>query len=208
MNIIKCPNGHFYDADNNAKCPHCAKREELAEEKKRSWFGFAERKKQRQAEEERPSTMGKWEDSSGSYPSKGNSDGDYIPEDRAIGFFSTSEESIVTEVVGWLVCIKGIYRGKSFELHYGANSVGRESVNDISLPREGLISARKHFIISYEDRERNFYILPGNSGEFVYIKEKPVLEMSIINDRSVIECGSCAFMLIAFCDEEMTWENL
>ena len=209
MNIIKCPKGHFYDADNFGRCPHCAKREEIEEDKKRSWFSFADRKKQKQNDEDAgPSTAGLWSASDDTTGSGSDSDGDFVPEVKAEGYYSEESSEIIEEVVGWLVCIRGIYKGKSFELHCGANSVGRGPENNIILPKESLLSLKKHFIISYEDRERNFYVLPGESGEFIYLKEKPVLAMTVINDRSVIECGSCAFMLVAFCDEELTWGNL
>ncbi|MBP3237798.1 MAG: FHA domain-containing protein [Lachnospiraceae bacterium] len=207
MNIIKCENGHFFDNDRFKDCPHCKKREELNSKNKKI-FSFEQRKKNKNdlPAADQISSVGTWEKSRNEN-SVSDSDGDFLPEDAGQAYYS-EEAGEIEEVVGWLVCIKGMYKGRSFELHCGRNGVGSGEMNEIPLTKEVQLASDRHFVISYEDRSRMFYIVPGNSGEFVYLNGVPVLEMTAVYEKNIIDLGSCAFMLVAFCDEELSWETI
>lgn len=75
----------------------------------------------------------------------------------------TSSESIVYPVVGWLVCVKGEEKGKSFNLRNGRNKIGRSELMDVKLLRETTVSRTVQASIIYDSKERVFSIVPGRA---------------------------------------------
>lgn len=110
-------------------------------------------------------------------------------------------------VVGWIVCIKGVYRGESFTLKNGRNFIGRSADMDISLSKDDSIADVKQATIIYEPRSREFILLPGDVNELCYINNKVVLAGRSMSAYDVLDIGNTSLLLIPCCGERFNWEN-
>ena len=63
----------------------------------------------------------------------------------------------VEPVVGWLVCIRGAYRGESFRLKSGRNFIGRAANMDIVLGADQSVSRLRHAAVVYDPRSRRIH---------------------------------------------------
>ena len=135
MNLTKCKNGHYYDADKYPNCPHCTggvnTDDDVTVNMEQTGTGFGNSQGISQ-------TVGFWEPSqSQSSPSPssvtlGPGNGPVslmqavnaaaaVPvnvqqeadEDKTVSYYGGTLET--EPVVGWLVCIEGKQLGKAFE---------------------------------------------------------------------------------------------
>jgi hypothetical protein len=111
-------------------------------------------------------------------------------------------------VVGWLVIVKGPGRGRSVNLGYGMNSVGREPDNRVPLPfGDALISRRKHAVITYDPRGRKFYIQQGESSNLTYVGDTPVLAPTLLEGGESISMGETELRFVPLCGAEFDWDS-
>lgn len=128
-------------------------------------------------------------------------------------------------VVGWLVIVGGVGKGTHRPIGYGQNSVGRgedarvklvygaaltlkegaTQVMNVGLEShyDGSIS-RKHFILSYDERSRKFYIQNSpDSTNMTYIKsggnDDPVLAPRELKPFDRIQAGKTELMFVPLC---------
>ena len=71
-----------------------------------------------------------------------------VNTDKTIGVIRTVADS--SPVVGWLVGLKGVYQGESFEIHQGKNHIGRALNMSIALVKEKTVSRDKHATIIFD----------------------------------------------------------
>ena len=115
-----------------------------------------------------------------------------------------SEES-VRPVCGWLVCVKGKKKGKSFEIVSGMNTVGRNEDCDVALPFDESISG--HNANFYGDTDGEQFALSYAKGKNPpKVNGKVVLQQVDINDGDVIRLGHSEFVFRAFCGASFRWE--
>ncbi len=132
---------------------------------------------------------------------------------KTVGIFSTATASgsddgaVVEPVVGWLVCIKGVHFGQSFNIAVGQNSIGRSEDNKISLKRDNTVSRNKHAIITYEPKKRDFYIQPGEGSGLSYVNGDYVTGFQKVKAFDVFEFGEGQYILATLCGENFTWED-
>ena len=77
-------------------------------------------------------------------------------------------------VVGWLACVEGPSRGKSYTIRGGINAIGRGDRMDITITGDRTISMENHAKISYSDRNNRFNLLPGDGRNIVYLNGEEV----------------------------------
>ena len=204
--IIKCENGHWYDANVNKSCPHCRRDSEKlsiclddVEEDDRT-ISIAE--VDLSLGEELGAIIG---DSINNripdFADAGNTeDGD---KTISFGFFGMME---LPPVTGWLVCMTGSEQGKDYRLHTGKNFVGRSTAMDVVLIDDKTISREKHCSVVYDPKGNVFYVSSEN-GNLTYVNnvmiESPVKLMS--GDQITI--GETKLIFISFCEEGRTWES-
>ena len=197
MKLRKCENGHFYDEEKYAFCPHCRK-----------------------------AGSGAQEDFTISMPSGIQIDDDaktepltdeIIPSlkkevqevqkeetNLTLGFYA--QKMGMEPVVGWLVCVEGEQKGRSFELHAGRNFIGRSPEMDIVLAGDIAVSRNKHAIIIYEARNKMFLAQAGESRELFYVNDEVVLSNVKINPYDAVLIGSTKLLFIPFCSDKFTWD--
>ena len=149
-----CPKGHFYDANRYSECPYCEGNSN--------------------------------EDSGGettmvcpnghTYDASRYSECPYCKmneghQDNETTVLEIPEKGIMP-VAGWLVCTSGRDKGKDFRLHFGANTVGRDSKRSVILKDPAV--SRVHFTISYDQIHHRYFISNDGGREFVYVNEIPL----------------------------------
>lgn len=188
MELVRCENGHFYDADRFSECPHC-----------------------------NPSTFGGQSGTIPLDPGDpGKSSEDEITEDNnaTVGFYDWDETDIVAHtqvrlnlggpVVGWVVATDGIHRGQDFPLKAGRNFIGRSKGMDIAL-EDKTISRERHAVIVFEPKSNTFLVMPGDAHELFYLNGEVVLSAQSIKAYDVISIGKTQLTFIPFCGENFSW---
>ena len=125
-------------------------------------------------------------------------------------FISTSGGETIFPVVGWLVCVKGIYFGKSFPLRGGVNRVSRSEDAEVSLPRDKSVSSHPVVRIAYDTKSDKFNALPGDSSSLCYINGEAMYDRMPLNGFEEIELGDSEqnkFIFIPLCGDNFSWSK-
>ena len=110
-------------------------------------------------------------------------------------------------VVGWLACVAGPSRGKSYTVRGGVNSIGRSERMDIVITGDLKISAENHAKISYSDKHNRFNLLPGEGRNIVYLNDEEVFTPMPLNAYDLIDFGETKLLFVPLCGETFTWED-
>ncbi len=110
---------------------------------------------------------------------------------------------------GWLVVLEGPGRGRSVEIGYGLNSVGRAAGQRIRLDfGDTHISRETHAHIVYDGRHRRFYVSHGDGENLTYLNGDLVLgEKRELKDRDEVQFGETKLMFVALCSEAFDWRS-
>ena len=112
-------------------------------------------------------------------------------------------------VTGWLVCICGEAKGKSYNIDSGLNYVGRRKDMDICIEGDISISRYRHAVVEYSEERKEFLLRLGESKEKIYItrdRQKRILEGTIkLEAYDVITLGRTELMFVPFCGDRFTW---
>ena len=112
-------------------------------------------------------------------------------------------------VTGWLVCICGEAKGKSYNIVSGLNYVGRRKDMDICIEGDISISRYRHAVVEYSEERKEFLLRLGESKEKIYItrdRQKRILEGTIkLEVYDVITLGRTELMFVPFCGDRFTW---
>lgn len=194
MNLQKCENGHFYDADKYASCPHC---QNAGNDDQRTvgMDGIAD------AGAGAAPTMPL------NTPVFGG--GALNDDQKTVGIFShsVSPDGSTKPVVGWLVGVRGKCIGMSFELHEGKNFIGRGEDMDVVIRGDMAVARNRHACLIHEPRANVFYAQPGESHELFYLNDQVVLNSEILKTHDVITLGETDLMFIPLCGPDFSWEN-
>lgn len=217
MNLTKCSNGHYYDADKYSSCPHCSKNEEMEDDvtinmeqtgtMSGSTFASAPVQQPSAAPAPQPAPQSKVKPVSlmdavnvAAAPSS-----PVMDEDKTVSYYGGS---IGTEpVVGWLVCVEGEMLGKAFELKNGKNFIGRSAAMDVVLEGDPNVSRERHAIVTYEPKGRVFIAQPGDSRELFYMNDQVVLMNAEMHDRDVLSIGKTKLMFVPLCGPDFAWDD-
>ena len=110
-------------------------------------------------------------------------------------------------VVGWLACVAGPSRGKSYTIRGGVNAIGRSERMDIVITGDLKISAENHAKISYSDKHNRFNLLPGEGRNIVYLNDEEVFTPMPLNAYDLIDFGETKLLFVPLCGEKFTWED-
>ncbi len=198
MNLTRCENGHFYDAERFDSCPHCNQASVstvLQDDDGNKEY-----------------TMPLDNSAAAAGPGldalkkeiidvKETEDG----SQATIGYFG----AVSTEpVVGWLVAIEGSNFGEDFKLKSGRNFIGRSTEMDVALTGDSSISRDKHAIILYEPKGNVFLVQPGDAKELFYLNDKVVLTATEINAYDVLSLGGTKLLFIPCCSDKFNWDSV
>ena len=110
-------------------------------------------------------------------------------------------------VVGWLACVEGPSRGKSYTIRGGINAIGRGDRMDITITGDRTISMENHAKISYSDRNNRFNLLPGDGRNIVYLNGEEVFSATPLQAYDLIDFGETKLLFVPLCGERFTWKQ-
>lgn len=193
MNLQKCGNGHFYDADKFQTCPHC---QQLSDDQKTVGMTMPN--------EQSPVTPTMPQQPLG-YTGRN------VPNDdqKTVGIFQhgISGNKGTQPVVGWLVGIEGECIGQSFQLREGKNFVGRGEDMDVVIRGDMAVARKRHACVIFEPRAGIFYAQPGESHELFYLNDNVVLNSEILKSHDAITLGETSLMFIPLCGPDFSWDT-
>ncbi|TDX58980.1 FHA domain-containing protein [Orenia marismortui] len=181
MKMERCANGHLYNPKKYKECPYC---DEVVLENNQS------SKPKRKPKRQKSSTI-----------SDTNQNGV-----KTLAYWD--DQDGINPVVGWLVCIDGVERGKDYKIVSEKNFIGRSEEMHINIVGDNNISRRNHAVISYNPKQRNFIIIPGaETTGIIYVNEEAVYSPTELSPYDVIEMGESKFIFIPLCGQHFEWEN-
>ncbi len=231
MNLTKCSNGHYYDADKYSSCPHCSKSMELDDDvtvnMEQTGTVSGHTAESTVSSVQAPSCQAPAASAvQTSAQSTGQSTGAAkmktvslmdavnvaaapspaaVDNDKTVSYYGGS---MGTEpVVGWLVCVEGEMLGKAYELKNGKNFIGRSLNMDVVLEGDPNVSRERHAIVTYEPKGRVFIAQPGESRELFYLNDQVVLMNVEMHDRDVFSIGKTKLMFVPLCGPDFAWED-
>lgn len=229
MNLTRCNQGHFYDADKHpAGCPHCG--------------GNGGQAPMGGAASGTPTMAINPVNNASAAPAGANmhtvplnpqatpaatvpmtppqapaattplgqaSNGGGLADDvgKTVGFFTKKTNGGTEPVTGWLVCVEGKHYGEDFKIKMGKNSIGRSNTMDIVLAKDTSVSREKHAIVVYEPNENIFILLGGESKELCYLNGQVVLSPQVLKMYDKIKLGSSVLMFVPLCGEGFIWKE-
>lgn len=229
MNLVRCSNGHFYDADKSSQCPHCNGGGDSVGPTV-GYTDYADTDVTTDAysagagdytsDVTTPGFGGFEDDSYTSPPTQGGLGSLFGgPDDGSYDLTKTvaAEDDSVTQslstvldrepVVGWLVGLTGEIAGKSFELKTGKNFIGRGNNMDVVIPGDKSVSRNKHAIILFEPKNKLFMVQPGESRELFYLNGNVVLNTEKVQAYDEITIGNSELLFIPLCGEQFSWDE-
>ena len=130
---------------------------------------------------------------------------------RTVGkYISNSNGESISPVVGWLVGVKGAYRGQSFNLKSGRNKVGRSHEMDVKLLNDDSVSKASVAVIIFDAKAGQFFIMPGDSDSLCYVNETALYERRALTGYEEIEFGDAGlnkYIFVPFCGERFSWSE-
>lgn len=199
MALTECANGHLYDMDQYAACPYCKGSINRVE------FG-----------PKNVSGVGRTVGFGVSAPvSEVGATVAPIGYNRACGPGNDTGKTVAVlqkdfirePVVAWLVCIEGVEKGRDYRITAKNNSIGRSEAMDICIRGDTAISRENHARIAYDGKHNNFYFIPAESVNNVYINDEPAYVPVQLKKGDIIELGESRFIFIPFCDEVFNWQD-
>ena len=165
MNLIKCPNNHYYNADKFDSCPHCQVND------------------------------------------AGISMSDIAGESQADINTKTASDatSIYPLTTGWLVCIEGALRGKSYPLTYGDNKIGSGTNMNIRLKADNSVAIEDHAIITCDEQTKSFYLTGIQAGYTTLLDEMNITKKARLNNGQTITIGGLKFIFVQFIGITFNW---
>ena len=217
MEIKRCKNGHFYDAEANSTCPQCAAESEIAG----GGVSVAPVEYGKTVPMDPPAyDMGGYAMNNGvmdeTMPLEGGSGFtrgffDDTPQvtdyEEVTGPVNVNGVPGFAPVVGWLVCIEGPARGTDYRIRAGYNYIGRGDHMDICIKGDEKISRDKQALIAYDQEERLFFF--GHvSGKFIdRLNGKTVMNPQELQSHDILTIGSTKLMFVPLCGERFDWNE-
>lgn len=223
MAITECGRGHVYDSDQYATCPYCNQGAGVID------FGVNDPYYQQPApgmgydpgfgyapvddygHTVAPGQMGGIGSMGGMNPedegktvspfeSKRRED----EENKTVVVFQ--KEHDYDPVVGWLVCIEGVEKGKDHRIMARINTVGRSEKMDICIPKDNTVSKENHARIAYDPKNNMFLVVPDKNINNIYVNGQPIFSATKLTAYDVIELGSGKFVFVPLCGDRFEWE--
>ncbi|MGN1123277.1 MAG: FHA domain-containing protein [Eubacterium sp.] len=194
MGIIKCENGHFYDDSKYSYCPICDEISSPKNSRKKSLFEKTVSKIKKAGSDNVTVAFS-------DFDKEESSSLDRSEEQVTVAKYLVDNKC--APVSGWLVCIEGDLRGKSFEIRQGKNFVGRSVEMDIALINNQSVTRDKHCSIVFEPIKAQTFITNENGA--VYLNGEYVSQPTELKENDEITVGDLKFLFVPYCNEVRKW---
>lgn len=216
MNLKRCNNGHFYDADKFTSCPHCnptvsasevtvaMNQEEMDSDVRAAANAFSGEDSKTVSLQDAVSAA--VEQSAAPVQSVPVQAAPVQMDDvKTVSYFTNSIGA--EPVVGWLVCIEGDHYGESFPLKSGRNFIGRNTNMDVALVGDMSVSRERHAIVIYEPKAKCFIAQAGDARELFYLNDNVVLNNEAMKNYDVLSVGNEKLLFVGLCGPQFSWED-
>jgi len=195
--MTMCPEGHYYNAAKHSSCPICKeegagaiKGTAMPEDSVGSFSPTI-------APEVESVSIGSFSPTVAP---------DFDPFDVPTEIGGDVDSCVNGPVVGWLVCIEGVNRGRDYRIHAGYNYIGRET-GDIAIMGDMQISRQNHAMIAFDESEGAFFVGPSAGRNLIKVNGKAVISPVDLNSFDVISIGSTKLLFVALCGEKFSWNK-
>jgi hypothetical protein len=109
-------------------------------------------------------------------------------------------------VVGWLIGIDGVNKGRDFRIYSEGNTIGRDVQNRISIQGDMGIHRDKHALLTYDplSEDAAYYIQSGDLS-ITRLNNQPVLQPTRLRAYDIIRIGNSQFLFVPLCNERFQW---
>lgn len=183
MPLKRCENGHYYDPAKHTTCPSCGVQNIDFSPTKPRPEPAAAQATDRVGAERRPA-----------------------PSDAGKTVSLVRKQAGIDPVVGWLVCLQGADRGRDFRIRSERNFIGRSDAMDVCIAGDETVSRENHAIVSYNPKNGQFKLHPGEGRGLVYLNGEEVDGPRAINAGDKIELGQTTLMFVPLCGADFSWE--
>ena len=111
----------------------------------------------------------------------------------------------VDPVVGWLVCVRGAYKGEAFTIFPGRNTIGRALGMRIALREEQSVSRDTHAALTFDPDSCCFFLTPGSGTALSYVNGTVLLNPQQLSAYDRVRFGKAEFVFIPLCGEKFDW---
>lgn len=118
-----------------------------------------------------------------------------------------AEANLDDPVVGWLVVIDGPGKGSYVKIGHGQNSIGRDRQRITLDFGDSQISRENHATLTYDPKNKGFFIQQGTGTNLAYVNDQPVLSPTALEAWSRIVLGGTTLMFVPLCGEKFSWES-
>jgi len=123
--------------------------------------------------------------------------------------FSVGAETL-RPVVGWLVCIQGVCKGKDFRLHSDRNYIGRSNGGnkmDVDIP-DSKITRGANIQIAYDPVSRGFYAAACTGvQQNSYYNGRLLMGDREMKAGDRLKLGATELIFVPLCGENFVWED-
>lgn len=188
MALVKCEHGHYFDDRRFDYCPYCRELE-TSDGDENSIGEMKTQYKPKLIENDEGSLTEFYGENVGE-------------EEKTISIFSLRENNLLT--AGWLVCVEGPEKGKSYAIFPGRNFAGRSDYMDIVFYDDREISRDRHFSVVYDPKSGKFFAVEG--GGMTYINGELICGQREIFENDMLEAGKSSFCFVPFCKGDRIWK--
>lgn len=181
MPLERCDNGHYFDPGKHSACPSCG-------------LGSLSDGRTRPKMETAPPAP-----AAAPGPAPAKAEPKTVPLVR--------REAGIDPVVGWLVCVAGPDRGRDYRIRAERNFLGRGEGMDIRIAGDETISRDRHAIVSYNPKNRQFKILPGEGRGIVYLNDDEVDSPRVLAAGDHVEIGRTRLLFVPLCGDGFDWRE-
>lgn len=204
MSKLICANGHQYDSEYGV-CPYCNRSSNFREFKTQpprdmsAEFGSVQNHQD-------VASGPKYQPPRRTQAPKGWNDVESMDQDKTTDPGKTiakfGDIAGFMPVVGWLVCVDGEKRGKSFDLLAKMNTIGRGADMDVCVEWDNEVTRDTHATLDYDVKNNAFFLIPSKS---TYINDVKVYTPTELNPYDIIEIGKTKLAFVSFCNEHFRW---
>jgi len=108
-------------------------------------------------------------------------------------------------VCGWLVCIEGVNKGRSYPIHTGKNYIGSRDDMDIQILGDDKVDPCHHAGLAFDDKTNITTLLPSESVGLAYLEGAAVYAPAQLEPYAQIEVGESVFKFVPFCGDGHKW---
>ncbi len=189
MALKRCENGHYFDPAKHSACPSCGV----------AGVDLGKTSPRRSEPAPAPSPVPAPAPGPGAAARVPPADaGKTVPLER--------KKRGIDPVVGWLVCVEGADRGQDYRLRSERNYIGRGETMDVRIEHDETISRERHASVSFNPKNNQFKLHPGEGRGLVYLNEVDVDAATPLESGDIIELGQTKLMFVPLCDEAFTWD--